>query len=228
MFIDHGYLNGQVEQRATNAIVGLPALNVSTACYSLFVDNNGSLYCSLSDFHMVVKKSLSASTLTPSRVAGINGTAGSTPNRLYDPCGIFVDDNLNLYVADTSNDRIQFFLCGQFHGSTVAGSGAPGTIALLSPNGVTLDGNGHLFITDSDHHRIVWSSPDGYRCLVGCKGVPGAAADELSTPWSISFDTRGNMYVNDRDNLRIQKFSLATNSCGRCFFIHFDLLPKDV
>ena len=194
-------------------------MNVSSLCYSLFIASDESLYCSLRDLHIVVKNSLNGSTLAPSLVAGVHSINGSTLYLLREPRGIFVDDNLNLYVADSLNNRIQFFSFGAANGTTLAGTGASGTIALNFPNGVVLDGHGHLFITDTNSNRIVCSTPDGYRCLVGCGRVTGAAANQLNKPWMVSFDTYGNMYVSDRDNARIQKFDLATNSCGRCFFI---------
>jgi hypothetical protein len=43
----------------------------------------------------------------------------------------------------------------------------------------------------------------------------GSAANQLSMPRHLSFDSYGNIFVVDGYNNRIQKFLLATNSCGK-------------
>jgi DNA-binding beta-propeller fold protein YncE len=136
---------------------------------------------------------------------------GARSNQLQYPCGIFVDRNLNLYVADCGNDRVQLFFSGQVTATTVAGNGAPNTISLNCPTDVLLDADGYLFIADGSNHRIIGSGPNGFRCLVSCSG-PGAASNELNNPTSFSFDTYGNIFVVDRDNNRIQKFNLMPNT----------------
>ncbi len=68
---------------------------------------------------------------------------------------------------------------------------------------------------DYGKHRIVRSGPNGFRCLVGCSGSAGLTSDRLYYPWSLSFDSYGNMFVTDQINNRIQKFILSTNSCGK-------------
>ena len=46
-------------------------------------------------------------------IAGTPGTRGSTATLLNDPTAATFDTHGNLYVADTINDRIQFFPRGQ-------------------------------------------------------------------------------------------------------------------
>ncbi|CAF5174511.1 unnamed protein product, partial [Rotaria magnacalcarata] len=132
---------------------------------------------------------------------------------LNSPDGIFVDSNLNLYVVDSGNNRIQKFKNGELNSTTVCGNGAPDTIELKSPTSLVLDAGGYLFVVDSDNHRIIGSGPTGFRCLVGCSGSSGLAFDQLSNPKSLAFDSYGNMFVTDMNNDRIQMFLLATNSC---------------
>ena len=143
------------------------------------------------------------------------GICGTTSNMLCYPNGIFVHINFDLYVTDCNNNRVQLFKSGQLNATTIAGSGASGTIILSCPNGVVLDGDDHLFIVDGNNHRIVGSDANGFRCVVGCSGG-GSAADQLLGPWSVSFDSYGNMFVTDYGNNRIQKFVLSFNSCGKC------------
>ena len=119
------------------------------------------------------------------------------PRDLNSPRGIFVNTNFSLYVADSGNNRIQYFISGQSSGTTVAGNGASGTITLSSPFAVVLDGDGYLFIADTNNNRIVGSGPYGFRCVAGCSRMNGSAPDQLGTPYMLSFDGYGNIYVTD-------------------------------
>ena len=183
-------------------------------CQSLFVDMNNTLYCSVSEINMVVSKLLDNSTSSFTAVAG-TGCSGSASNKLASPFGIFVDLSFNLFVADNNNDRIQRFQPGNSNGTTVAGNGTTGTINLSHPTHVVLDGNGYLFIVDSGNNRIVRSGPSGFRCVVGCLHGSGPAADQLSSPQTMSFDTYGNIWVADYNNNRVQKFLIADGSLGK-------------
>ena len=175
----------------------------------------------MQDYHQVIKYWL-MSTVNKSVIAAGTGTSGSASNMLFYPHGIFVSINFSLYVADCGNDRIQLFQSGQLNGTTIVGNGTIGTMTLHCPTGIVLDAGGYLFIVDSNNHRIIGSGSDGFRCLVGCLGQ-GSTADTLSYPATLSFDSNGNMFVTDQNNSRIQKFLLATNSCGK---YHNNLLNK--
>ena len=217
VYVDNAFNNGRVDRWALNEINGTMVMNVSTSCDSLFVDIQQTLYCATSQVHQVVKLSSNSGPGVPPTVAAGNGTAGNSSALLNAPRGIFVDRDLNLYVADGSNNRIQKFRSGDLNATTIAGSSVSGLghVILNGPCAATLDADSFLFIVDSNNNRIMGSGPNGFRCIVGCTGVPGIAASQLDQPWSRSFDRYGNLFVTDRSNNRIQKFILATNSCGR-------------
>ena len=104
--------------------------------------------------------------------AGVSGTSGdggaATSAYLNGPQEIALDSNGDLYIADSSNNRIQeiaatthsqwgvSMTAGDIY--TVAGSssGTPGsTSTLLSrPVGLSFDANGDLYIVDSANNRI--------------------------------------------------------------------------
>ncbi len=214
IYVDNGAYNGQVDMWTANATNSVNVMSVTSRCISLFIDINNTLYCANDLLSQVVKKSLNTGSTTVTLAAG-SGTQGSGAYMLYWPGGIFVDFNLNLYVADYGNNRIQFFRTGQLNGSTIVGTGSSGTIALYHPTDVVLDFDGYLFIADSDNNRIVGSGPSGYYCIVGCTGSTGTAFNQLYHPQALSFDNYGNLFVVDMYNSRIQKFVLATNSCGK-------------
>ena len=203
----------QVNVLLKNTNSSQPVMLVSSFCRALFVDQNNTLYCSVTSMHVVVAKSLNEPVNMLVVVAG-TGCAGSAFNQLYYPGGMFVRSNFDLYVADINNNRIQRFSAGQMTASTLAGDGAAGTINLNQPMDVVLDGDDNMFIVDTNNHRIVRSGPNGYQCVAGCTNTSGPASNQLTRPQSMSFDSDGNIWVGDSGNGRIQKFALNNVSSG--------------
>jgi hypothetical protein len=214
IYVDNGEFNQRVDMWTFNANNSVSVMNVSSGCLGLHIDINDTLYCSICDFHQVVKQYLNDSAATSTIRAG-TGISGNGSDMLSSPYGIFVNTDFDLYVADCGNDRIQIFPSGQLTGFTVAGSGAPATITLSCPTGVVLDTDNYLFIVDRDNHRIVASGLNGFRCVAGCTGLNSSSSSQLQYPQSMAFDSYGNIFVTDRDNNRIQKFILQYNFCGK-------------
>ena len=214
IIIDNGKNHSRIEKWTSNATSGVIAMQVPNSCYSIFVDIVGDLYCSLDTLHLVIKGFSNNTGSYSTTVAG-NGTSGSSSTQLSMPQGIYVDLDLNLYVAECGNSRVQRFMFGQLSGTVVAGNGANGTITLSCPTGIIFDADGYLFIVDLNHHRIIRSGPNGFRCVVGCEFGNGSASNQFTRPRSLSFDTDGNLFVLDSGNRRIQRFQLQSNSCGK-------------
>ena len=234
IFVDGGSSLGRVQKWSSNGTRLSSTMLGSSQCSGLFLDQIDNLYCSNADRHLVFRRTPQSSSNEFAVVVGM-GCAGSTTFMLNSPRGIFVTINLDLYVADCGNDRVQFFREGQRNATTVIGNG---TIALDCPTGIVLDGDGFLFIVDSSHHRILGQGPAGFRCLVGCSGNGGSASHQLMNPSTIAFDRKGNLFVMDRDNHRLQMFLLSDNSCGKekrksfeslsCLVLRFFLSSNDI
>ena len=185
---------------------------IGNLSYGLFVDINNTLYFSSPIFHKVMTKSLTSASNILTTITG-TGCSGSSATTLNYPVGLFVDINIDLYVADRSNNRIQVFRSGSRNGTTVAGSGSINvTISLNMPLGVILDADKYLFIVDTGNHRIIGSGPNGFRCIIGCTGSSGTMSNMLNAPSSMAFDSYGNIYVVDRFNNRIQKYLRLNNT----------------
>jgi len=201
IYIDNGDYSGRVDKWIVENETWISVMNVTSPCMSLFIDIDDNLYCSMWVNHRVDKKWSNGTTTI---VAGTD-VEGSSSDMLHSPYGIFVDINLDLYVADCYNDRIQLFQLNQRNGITVAGQGSSQvTIKLNEPRGIVLDGDQHLFIVDHGNDRIIGSDENGFRCIFGCSG-PGSTNDKLFFPYTMSFDSYGNIYVTDFNNRRIQK-----------------------
>ena len=106
--------------------------------------------------HNIVRWVLGATNRTHV-VGNINGTAGSTSTSLQSPVGVTMDPMGNIYVADSDNHRIQFFLAGQSNAITITGTtGVFGTNPnqLNCPYWVILDNQLNLYVSDTYNHRI--------------------------------------------------------------------------
>ena len=213
VYADDTFVHSRIMKWTMNATNGTVFMNITGYCGGLFVDIYDFFYYAHTSNHQVLKKPLDSDNNSYVIIAG-NGTNGSAPNLLSGPYGIFVDSDLSLYVADFNNHRVQLFRQGQLSGTTLAGSGAPGTISLLNPIAVVLDADSFLFIAEYGSNRIVGSGPYGFRCIAGCTGTNGNASNQLYQPRAVSFDSYGNLFVADAGNYRIQKFMFAKNSCG--------------
>ena len=216
IYVSHGVnLFRRVEKRSYDTNNSAVIMNTSDICDGLFVDVNNVLYCSLYYDHKVVTKSMDTSSDVVTVVAGTS-CGGSTYNKLLYPRGIFVDTNLDLYVADSGNNRIQRFRPNRLDAETIEIKGRTGTIQLNEPSAVVLDAEKHLFIVDFKNNRIIGSGPDNsFRCIVGCYGS-GSASNQLSGPINMAFDRHGNIFVVDQNNDRIQKFPLLDINLSKC------------
>ena len=90
--------------------------------YGIIIDSSNSIYVAEQSNNRIQK--FTAGNSLGKTIAGqANGAAGSSATDLYRPSFFVFDSNQNLYVADTFNHRVQFFLNGSYVGTTVAGTG---------------------------------------------------------------------------------------------------------
>ncbi|MBV6343615.1 SBBP repeat-containing protein [Candidatus Magnetobacterium casense] len=120
------------------------------------------------------------------------------------PSGVAVDGNGNVYVVDSSNNRIQKFTSnGKF--ITKWGSSGSGNGQFYSPNGIAIDANGNVYIADRGNARTQRFTANGK--FIAKWDSSGSGDGQLNNPTGMDIDANGNIYVAYTGNHRTQKFT---------------------
>ena len=122
----------------------------------------------------------------------------------------------NMYVADTSNDRIQFYTPGSNVGTTVAGTtGSGGTTRaeLNNPSALFVDPNGVMYILDAYNYRILrWNPGDAIGTIIVNGRGSGTTLDRIGLSGAMFVDGQYNIYVSEQGNHRVTKWLNGNNN----------------
>jgi tripartite motif-containing protein 2/3/tripartite motif-containing protein 71 len=129
---------------------------------------------------------------------------GSKPGQFKEPRGVTVDDDGNILVADSGNDRIQKFTSDNKHNITSVGSRGSNRLQFFLPVGVAISPiTKNIAILEFRNRRVQILNPD----LTFNSSIGDDYHGQFSLPLDIAFDSTGNMYVADTGNKRdIQVF----------------------
>jgi sugar lactone lactonase YvrE len=89
-------------------------------------------------------------------VAGQTGVCGTGLNQLCYPGSVTKDTNGNIYIGDSSNNRIMQWMIGSTSGVIIGGSSTYGALPnqLNYPYNLKLDPSGAVIVTDTYNNRI--------------------------------------------------------------------------
>ena len=234
-------------QQATASTLGGPA--------GISVDNNGSLYVAASRDNRVLAFPLTPSiggtaklVLGQSDFTSTAANAGVFPqassNSLSAPNDVKVDQNGNVFVADTANHRVLQFPSGAKTATRVWGQSdfvsnginqvKPGSINV--PLKMAIDYSTApfaLYVSDTANHRVlVWRDSVRFRSgdpadlVIGQPNLRTAVAnvDTQGTPSQTSLSAPagivvspadGTLYVADSGNHRVLRYPRPVNQSGR-------------
>lgn len=173
----------------------------------LVVDSNGE-YLYVTDFynHTIRRVRIAdGETTTIAGIAGkpglINGAGGNnTVTQFYNPSGIGIDKNNNLYIADSTNSVIRkITTTPNYEVSTIAGNGArdwkdgaADQASFAFPEDVAIDeNNGTLYVTENKNQTI--------RAISFKNGVGSVStlATVFGIPHGVAVDNTGIVYFTD-------------------------------
>jgi sugar lactone lactonase YvrE len=203
---------------------------------ALALDKQGNLYVADGLNNRVLEYDAPLiSTMAASRVFGqpdfTHNDRGLSANGLSLPEGVTLDQQGNLYVGDTVNNRVLEYdapLASGMAASRVFGqptfitntsnNGGLSAKSLDIPAGVVLDALGNLYVADTGNSRVLVYSAPLTSTMVASRviGQPtfitntsnngGLSANSLSAPTSVALDAQGNLYVGDQLNNRVLEY----------------------
>jgi DNA-binding beta-propeller fold protein YncE len=177
----------------------------------LAVDTLGNLYVVDAEDSRVLKFDAEGSLLTS---WGSRGSGDGEFNITTHGGGrIAVDDEGNVYVADSSSRVQKFDSEGRFlavWGSPGKGDGQSGPRISLA-----VDGRGKVYVGDIDNHRVLVFDNNGE--FLQSWGGRDSGGAELFGPVGIAVDRDGVVYVVEFLNSRVQQFDENGNSLATFF-----------
>ncbi|HTF37029.1 MAG TPA: NHL repeat-containing protein [Blastocatellia bacterium] len=179
------------------------------------VDKHGNVFVA-DAYNDSIRKITEDGAVTTFAGTGLPGfNDGQAPGSAFDtPCGVAVDEDGNVFVADTGNHAVRK-ITAQGEVTTIAGGTGAGSqggeVRLNRPVGIGVTHDGFLFISDEGSGKIVRIAPDGEgRTYAGSvagfvDSVGGYA--RLNGPSSIAIDQQGVLYVADSQNYLIRQIA---------------------
>ena len=131
------------------------------------------------------------------------GGHGREPGEFLRPRAMAMDEDEQIFVADSCNHRIQVFdTSGKVLKVWGTRGAAPGQLSY--PYDVAIGADRCLYVCEYGNHRVQKFSKDGVP--MGCWGRSGREPGELFNPWALAVDGQGAVSVIDSNNHRVQRF----------------------
>ncbi|CAF4148654.1 unnamed protein product, partial [Adineta steineri] len=187
----------------------------------VFVGLDGTLYSVDENSNFVVWELLK-NAVNVTIAAGLYKSSGSNSSQLNSPNDIYVDRYGNLYVSDSSNQRIQKFSNGSTSGQTIAGVTGAASSALNqfnTPRYFTFDATEtYMYIADNNCHRIIRHSTNETSGTNGVIIAGGTGAYNQNTsvngPWGIHYlpSISNDLFITNNGGHSVIRWTLGATS----------------
>ncbi|HTT66166.1 MAG TPA: 6-bladed beta-propeller [Bryobacteraceae bacterium] len=144
------------------------------------------------------------------RTIGVTGKKHTLtdPGNFSLPTNAAVDNDGNLYVTDTLNNRVEIFDAeGNFISEFGKAGDGPGRFA--RPKGIAVDGDGHIWVVDEVQSRVQVFDRNG-RLLIYF-GEQGPYPGQFQAAYGIAIDKRNRVIVSEQFPGRVQVFQYVTD-----------------
>ena len=142
------------------------------------------------------------------------GTTGkehalTTPGDFGQPTNVAVDQDNNLYVSDTLNNRVQVFDAeGNFIRAFGKAGDGPGYFA--RPKGIAIDGDGHVWVADAMQKRVQVFTPEG-KLLIWMGGA-GKLPGQFRALTGLAIDKKNRVFTSEQYPGRVQMFQYVSDA----------------
>jgi sugar lactone lactonase YvrE len=191
-------------------------------------DPSGNVYVADEENDRIEKFSSSGAFLTK---WGTNGPLDGQFDSLH---RLTTDVAGNVYTTEETNERVQkFSSSGAFIGKWGSSGTTEGQFGGI--DGIAIDPAGNVYTGEQGNNRIQeftssgtfvlaagWGVSDGVTnafqvCTAACHaGLVGSGDGQFSAPLGVATDCRGNVYVADESNNRVEKFGDAAAAPPPC------------
>jgi sugar lactone lactonase YvrE len=190
---------------------------------NLEIARDGTIYILDTGNNQVVHIDQEGNILNSWGTFGSAESGGALPGSFNEPWGIAIDDDGNIYVADTWNHRIQKFSPeGQFITAWGRFGQRETPDSFWGPRDVAIDPSGHVYVTDTGNKRIAVFDSAGV--FVTEFGEVGFGDGQFDEPSGLAMDENGNLYVADTWNQRIQVFTTDGSGIAQVFVNKWDVV----
>jgi len=136
-------------------------------------------------------------------------SADDSPATFAKPTYVALDDDRNVYVADTINNRIQIFDAdGNFISMFGKAGDGPGYFA--RPKGLAVDSDGHIWVADASQNRVQIFDREGH--LLAFFGESGSYPGQFGLPTGLFIDKTNRVLVTEQLKGRVQVFRYITDA----------------
>ncbi len=169
------------------------------------VDSKGFIYVADMNGHYIWKFTSDGFLVT--KWGGRSTKDNPEDGKLNQPRRIAVDSKDFIYVADSSNHRIQKFTSDGIFVTKWGNKGCDeeGKITFNRPKGIAIDSKDIIYVADTNNDRIQKFTSDGN--FIAEWGSECGAAGDIYEPFDVAVDSKDSVYVVDNGNHCIQKFT---------------------